>query len=73
MIRTTTVATVKNSADLHAMASSTLHTKYHWLASASEHLQERVWQDATCTSKLVLGIDDFASEKVIPTTRAFIT
>ncbi len=63
-IRTATAATVKHSADLHAMPASTLQTKYqHWLALASERLQERVWQDAACTSKLVLGVDDFAIRK----------
>ncbi|WP_169050223.1 hypothetical protein [Paenibacillus polymyxa] len=46
------------------MPASTLQTKHqHWLASAIERLQERVWQDADCTSKLVLGVDDLAIQK----------
>ncbi|SCY59106.1 Transposase [Paenibacillus polysaccharolyticus] len=44
--------------------NSTLQTQYQrWLVVESEQLQERAWGDATGTTNLVLGIDDFAIRK----------
>lgn len=63
-IRTATAATVQQSANIHELPSTTLQTKYQqWLLVESERLQENVWQDADCTTNLVLGIDDFAIRK----------
>jgi transposase len=63
-IQTARVATVKQSAELHALPTSTLQNKHQqWLAHESERLQKRVWKKASCMSKLVLGIDDFAIRK----------
>ena len=63
-IRMASVATVKQSADMHELPASTLQTKHQqWLATESKHLQEQAWQDAARTSKLVLGVDDFAIRK----------
>ncbi|WP_223070554.1 ISL3 family transposase [Paenibacillus caui] len=63
-IRTAAVATVKQTAELHGMPASTLQTKHQqWVSTESKRLQEQAWQDATETTKLVLGIDDFAIRK----------
>lgn len=62
--RLAAVSTVKQSADIHSMPGSTLPTQQQqWLARESDRLQQQAWKEAATSSKLVLGIDDFAIRK----------
>jgi len=63
-IRTASVSTVKQSAEIHHMPASTLQTKQQqWLSMESDRLRQWAWNDAANSSHLVLGIDDFAIRK----------
>jgi|HigsolmetaGSP11D_1036233.scaffolds.fasta_scaffold17050_2 transposase len=63
-IRTASVSTVKQSAEIYHIPASTLQTKHQqWLSVESERLRQLAWNDALSSSHLVLGIDDFAIRK----------
>lgn len=63
-IRTASVSTVKQSAEIHQIPVSTLQTKQQqWLSVESHRLQQWAWNDAANSSHLVIGIDDFAIRK----------
>jgi transposase len=63
-IRTASVSTVKQSAEIHHIPASTLQTKHQqWLSVENERLRQLAWNDALSSSHLVLGIDDFAIRK----------
>lgn len=63
-IRTASVSTVKQSAEIHHIPASILQTKHQqWLSVENERLRQLAWNDALSSSHLVLGIDDFAIRK----------
>ncbi|MNW26114.1 Transposase [compost metagenome] len=63
-IHTAAAATVQQSAAIHELPGTTLQNQYQrWLSIESGRLQKRAWYDATGTTDLVLGVDDFAIRK----------
>ena len=63
-IRIATISTVKQSAELNHMPTSSLQFKHQqWVTIEAKLLQKHAWEDAIQSSSLVLGIDDFAIRK----------